>query len=431
MKNAQGTRIAMVSLGCPRNTVDSELILGRLKNKGYVVSRLAEADVALVNTCAFIQDAKAESVDAILDLVELKKQGKLKKIIVCGCLPQRYGDELQKELPEVDAFMGRVSLNHGHTRFPLTPRHYAYVKICEGCINACSYCVVPKIKGKFVSLPQDSVLAQVKALAARGAREINVVGQDITAYGSDTKNGTGLEKLLERMLDQERSVEWFRLLYLYPSRVSDALLELIASNPRVCKYIDVPLQHISTRILRLMRRRATRQEIVKLIARIRKRVPGVAIRTSFIVGFPSETKKDFKELLDFIREARFERLGAFVYSREEDTPACGFKGQVPEEVKAARLNELMMLQQEVSSRVNAAFLGKTVRVLIDEPGVTPGALQPQGKNGVMSLGRTQYDAPEVDGSVWVSSRKPLAAGDFVNVKITDTLEYDLLGELTP
>ncbi|MDD5254606.1 MAG: MiaB/RimO family radical SAM methylthiotransferase [Candidatus Omnitrophica bacterium] len=431
MKNAQGTRIAMVSLGCPRNTVDSELILGRLKNKGYVVSQLPEADVALVNTCAFIQDAKAESVDAILDLVELKKQGKLKKIIVCGCLPQRYGDELQKELPEVDAFMGRVSLNHGHTRFPLTPRHYAYVKICEGCINACSYCVIPKIKGKFASLPQDSVLAQVKALAARGAREINVVGQDITAYGSDAKNGMGLEGLLERMLEQAKAVEWFRLLYLYPSRVSDALLELIASNPRVCKYIDVPLQHISTRILRLMRRRTTRQEIVKLIARIRKRVPGVAIRTSFIVGFPSETKKDFKELLDFIREARFERLGAFVYSREEDTPACGFKGQVPEEAKAARLDELMMLQQEVSSRVNAAFLGKTVRVLIDEPGVTPGALQPQGTHGVMSLGRTQYDAPEVDGSVWVSSRKPLAAGDFVNVKITDTLEYDLLGELTP
>ena len=423
MKKSKASSIAMVSLGCPRNTVDSEMILGRLSSRGYAVTDLGEADIAMVNTCAFIKDAKTESIDAILDLIELKKQGKLKKIVVCGCLPQRYRFQLRKEFPEVDAFVGRVSLNHGYRRFSLTPRHYAYVKICEGCLNACSYCVVPKIKGRFCSVPVGSVAEQVRALARQGVREINVVGQDITAYGFDLKNGAGLETLLTHIVSQAEGVEWFRLLYLYPTRISERLLDFIAGHPKVCKYIDVPLQHISTRILRLMHRKMSRQQIEKLITWVRKKIPQVAIRTSFIVGFPSETKKEFKELCDFVRQMRFERLGAFMYSREEGTPAARFAGQVPEAVKAERLDELMMLQQGIARSVNRGFLGKTIRVLIDEPWEGGGRLGTPGT--LLYLGRSQHDAPEVDGRVRLDGAGVLRVGDIVRARVTAADAYDL------
>ena len=320
-------KIGILSLGCPRNLVDSESILGRLNLKGYNIVDIEEADVAVVNTCCFIEEAKRESIDAILDLVELKKEGRLKKIVVYGCLVQRYKDDLTKELPEVDTFVGCVSLNHAE-RFALIPSHYAYLKICEGCINNCSFCVIPKIKGKFTSLNINSILNKVDALDKDKVSEINIVGQDITGYGIDLYGAIKLDELLEKIIKRTRNIDWIRLLYLYPCRITDELLQLIKNSPKVCKYIDLPIQHINDRILKLMNRETKKIDILKLIEKIRKTIPSVALRTSIIVGFPSETDKEFKELLKFIEEIRFERLGAFIYSKEEGTAAYNFKKQI-------------------------------------------------------------------------------------------------------
>jgi len=410
-------RIGVLSLGCPRNLVDSEALLGRLNLKGYPVVDISKADVALINTCAFIEEAKKESIEAILDLVELKKEGKLRKIIVCGCLSQRYKEVLKKELPEVDAFIGKISLGRTLERFPITPGHFAYLKICEGCVNSCSFCVIPKIKGKFVSLKSGLILEEVKLFNRGKISELNIIGQDITGYGADSKEKEGLASLIARVVKAAGNIHWIRLLYLNPARITDELLGVIRDTPKVCKYIDLPVQHINERILKLMNRRVTPKYIMKIIEKIRKRVPGVALRTSVIVGFPGETEKEFNELLNFIKEVKFERLGAFSYSREEGTPAYNFKNQVPEEIKAKRLDLIMSAQREVSAGVNNKFLGKTLEVLIDE------------EDNNMYLGRTQYDAPEVDGLVYVKSKQRLQAGDFVKVKINDTLEYDLVGEV--
>ena len=412
MKN----KIGVLSLGCPRNLVDSESILGRLNLKGYPIVDIDKAQVAIVNTCAFIEEAKRESVDAILDLIALKKEGRLKKIIVYGCLSQRYKDILPKELPEVDAFLGRVSLNHELKRFPITPEHYAYLKVCEGCINNCSFCVIPKIKGEFSSLDMHTVLEKVRSFAQDKVSELNIIGQDITGYGLDLGGDTKLELLLEGVLRHAAGIGWIRLLYLYPSRVSDKLLRLIANQPKICKYIDLPIQHINGRLLKLMHRQTAKKDILRLIEKIRKIIPEVAIRTSLIVGFPSETDGEFKELLDFIEDVKFQRLGAFIYSREEGTRAAAFKKQIPERIKQERLNAVMSRQQGISSQINKKLLDKTIEVLIDEEGDDS------------YLGRSQHDAPEVDGQVYVSSKKVLQPGDFVKVKITDTLEYDLVGE---
>ena len=412
MKN----KIGVLSLGCPRNLVDSESILGRLNLKGYPIVDIDKAQVAIVNTCAFIEEAKRESVDAILDLIALKKEGRLKKIIVYGCLSQRYKDILPKELPEVDAFLGRVSLNHELKRFPITPEHYAYLKVCEGCINNCSFCVIPKIKGEFSSLDMHTVLEKVRSFAQDKVSELNIIGQDITGYGLDLGGDTKLELLLEGVLRHAAGIGWIRLLYLYPSRVSDKLLRLIANQPKICKYIDLPIQHINGRLLKLMHRQTAKKDILRLIEKIRKIIPEVAIRTSLIVGFPSETDGEFKELLDFIEDVKFQRLGAFIYSREEGTRAAAFKKQIPERIKQERLNAVMSRQQGISSQINKKLLDKTIEVLIDEEGDD------------FYLGRSQHDAPEVDGQVYVSSKKFLQPGDFVKVKITDTLEYDLVGE---
>lgn len=409
--------IGILSLGCPRNVVDSESILGRFASKGYSIVDINEADVAIVNTCAFIEDAKVESVDAILDLIDLKRRGKLKKLIVYGCLVQRYKDKLKKELPEVDAFVGRVSLNGGLARFSITPGHYAYLKICEGCINNCSYCAIPKIKGKFASLDMGSLLEKVDVLDKDGVSELNIIGQDITGYGMDLYGTQELHRLLDEIIRRTRNIGWLRLLYLYPNRISNELLDSIKSQPKLCKYIDIPIQHINDRILRLMHRHTAKKDILRLIEKIRKRIPGVAIRTCLIAGFPSETDKEFKELLEFVKDIRFERLGVFIYSREEDTPAYSFKGQVPKKIKIERFNAIMLQQQRISREINEKFLGKTLDVLIDEK-----------ENGVY-IGRSQYDAPEVDGLVYINSKKELKPGDFVRVKITDTLEYDLTAEV--
>jgi len=412
-------KIGILSLGCPRNLVDSETILGRLKEKGYSLVDISQAEIGIVNTCAFIEEAKKESVEAILDLIDLKQKGRLKKIIVYGCLAQRYKDRLRKELPEVDVFVGSISLNHATTTFRLTPGHYAYLKICEGCINNCSYCVIPNIKQRFTSLKIDSILDRVRDYERNRLSELNIIGQDISGYGIDLYGEIKLPALLKEIVKITKHIGWIRLLYLYPDsfRITEELLELIASEPRICKYIDIPLQHINNRILKLMHRHTTKSDTLKLIDKIRKKISGVAIRTSLIVGFPSETDREFQELVKFIEEAKFERLGVFMYSREEGTPAFNFKSQILEKVKSERFGEIMSKQQEIARQINQQFLGQVVDVLIDEV----------KKDSY--LGRTQADAPEVDGLVYVRSDKKLTRGDFVKVKITDTLEYDLVGEL--
>lgn len=410
-------KLGILSLGCPRNLVDAEHLLGRLNSKGYsVVDGLKDAQVVLVNTCAFIEEAKRESIDAILELIELKKQGKLKKIIVHGCLAQRYKD-LKNQLPEVDAFVGTPGPSRQQSRFALTPKHYAYLKICEGCLNKCSYCVIPKIKGKLASLDEETIIQQVRRFNREKISELNIIGQDITGFGLDFSGRSQLTGLLKKIIRNSPDIGWIRLLYLHPERVSDELLELIASCKRVCKYIDLPIQHINDRILKLMNRKITRQEILSLIGKIRKKVPGVCLRTSLIAGFPSETKKEFNELLEFVKEVKFDRLGVFIYSREEGTPACSFKGQIARKLKQERFEAIMSTQQKIAAELNSGFLGKTIPVLIEEK-----------QDGVYA-GRSQADAPEVDGMVYVHSKKRLLEGEFVKVKITDTLEYDLVGEL--
>ncbi len=409
-------KIGILSLGCPRNLVDSESISGRLSEKGYEIVDIDKAQVAIVNTCAFIDEAKKESIEAILELVDLKKKGKLRKVIVYGCLSQRYKGLLSKELPEVDAFVGRIALDYGISRFSITPKHYAYLKICEGCVNHCSFCVIPEIKGRFQSLSPLKIIDKAVQFSGQGISELNIVGQDITGYGIDLKDKNGLAGLIEEIVEKAKHINWFRLLYLNPARIDDRLLKLIAAEKRICKYVDLPIQHINNRILKFMNRRITRDSVIRTIERIRGIVPGVALRTSVIVGFPGETEKEFSELLKFVKDVKFERLGAFKYSREEGTKAYNFKGQVPEEIKRERFNQIMLAQQEVSREVNSRFIGKTLKVLVDE-----------GKAGDY-IGRTEFDAPEVDGLVYIKSKRKLSPGDFVNLKVTDTLEYDLVGE---
>jgi ribosomal protein S12 methylthiotransferase len=408
--------IGILSLGCPRNLVDSQSILARFNLKKYKIVDMDKADIGIVNTCAFIQDAKIESIDAILELIDLKKAGKLKKIIVYGCLTQRYQDKLRRELPEVDAFVGRISLNHNLKEFSLTPRHYAYLKICEGCINNCSYCIIPKIKGRFTSLDIDSILGKVEILDKRRISELNIIGQDITGYGIDLYKDAKLAELLRKIVKNIINIGWIRLLYLYPSRVTDELLGLIRDEPRICKYIDLPIQHINDRILRLMNRDTTKKDILRLIAKIRKKIPDVAIRTSLIVGFPSEQDEEFQELVKFVQDTQFERLGVFIYSREEDTLAYNLKEQIPKKIKLERFNTIMSLQQRISQEINQRFLGRIIDVLVEE------------RERDYFLGRSQHDAPEVDGLIYINPKDELKPGDFVKVKITDTLEYDLIGE---
>ncbi len=408
-------KIGILSLGCPRNLVDAETIAGRLKLKDFSITQeLSGADIVLVNTCAFIQEAKQESIEAILELIELKKQGKLKKIIVYGCLPQRYKD-LAKQLPEVDAFVGRLGLDRETDRYPLTPRHYAYLKICEGCVNRCSYCAIPGIKGPLESQDEASLLRKVRGFNREKISELNIIGQDITGFGMDRSSGSRLPGLLRGIISNAPDIGWIRLLYLNPQRVSDELLELIAGSAQVCKYIDLPIQHINSRLLKAMNRRITGEKIAALIRKIRKAIPGVYLRTALIVGFPSETEKEFGELLEFIQEVKFERLGAFIYSREEGTPAYAFKGQIPRAKKQERFDRIMTLQRQIASEVNSRFMGKEIKVLVEE------------KQSGGYVGRSQGDAPEVDGVVYINTQKPLKAGKFVQVKITDTLEYDLVG----
>lgn len=416
-----GQKVGVINLGCARNLVDSQNILGRLKKDGHRVVDVGQADIAIVNTCSFIEEARKESIDTILDLIDLKKQGKLKKVIVAGCLAQRYGKELVKDLEGVDAFIGTPSLSREQVpeQYQLTPSHFAYVKICESCFNACSFCAIPKIKGKFVSRTIESVVREIQMLDQKGVKEINIIGQDITAYGMDIYRRKALAELLREITKNLKNTQWVRLLYAFPAHVTDELIDVIATNPKITPYIDIPLQHISDPLLTSMNRNITTAQTKQLIEKFRSRIPHVFLRTTFIVGMPGETQEHFEELTDFIKEARFERVGVFVYSREEGTAAFEMPGQVPASTRRRRMNELMKLQQEISGEIQLSFVGRRLKVLIEGP-----------QDGVkdMYLGRSQYDAPEVDGCVYVHSMKNLKAGEFVDVQITDAYEYDLAGE---
>jgi ribosomal protein S12 methylthiotransferase len=411
----------MINLGCARNLVDAQAILGSMKSHGHKIVDIKDAQMAVVNTCGFIEDAKKESIDTILDLLELKKKGKIQKVIVAGCLAQRYGQVLAKELKGVDAIVGVQKLSHDNIpqQVSLTPRYYAFLKICESCYNRCSFCVIPAIKGKFISRTIESVVREARQLDERGVKEINIIGQDITAYGMDLYREKMLARLLREMCRAVNHIRWIRLLYTFPAHVTDELIDTIAQEEKICKYIDIPLQHISDNLLSSMNRGITTQQTRDLIRKIRDRVPKACLRTTFIVGLPGETQENFEEMVRFVQEAQFDKLGVFTYSREEGTPAYDMPHQVPEDVKKKRLDILMKVQKEISQSSQKKYQGEVLDILIDE--------KQKGEDG-MYLGRTQYDAPEVDGVVYVHSRKELNPGDIVAARVTDSLEYDLRAE---
>lgn len=443
-------QIGIKSLGCPKNLVDTEVICGKLREKGYQISeKIKNSDIVIINTCSFIRDAVEESIEEILSLVKLKKEGKIKHIIVTGCLPQRYKDDnLSKELPEVDAFLGvgdlleideivkrvlqgeqiyKVSLkpnflyNYTTPRNILTPRHYAYIKISEGCQNNCSYCLIPKIRGNHRSRKMEDIIEEVKMLSEKqNLSEIILIGQDTTLYGIDLYGEYKLAELLKKLSFLElNNLKWIRLLYTHPTHYNDELIEVIANYPKICSYLDLPLQHISDKILKRMNRPVKKRYVISLINKLRDRIPNLTLRTTFIVGFPGETDKDFEELLSFVKEFRFERLGGFVFSREEGTPAYGFSLQIPMRIKKERLKELMLTQQSISKEINTYYVGKVIDVLIDEI--------KSGKTKI-AIGRTKGDAPEIDGKVVIRADKA-KVGKFIKVKVTEASEYDLAGEI--
>ena len=437
-------KVGLVSLGCAKNLVDSEVMLGALRREGMELTTEArEADVVIVNTCGFIEASKQESINAILKANELRVTGQCKALIMAGCLTQRYPKDLQKDLPEVDAIIGlnevprigeivREVLNKrspglywsgpakfipdfSAPRFRLTPRHFAYVKIAEGCNHPCTFCSIPRIRGRHRSRTVDDVVAEVGALVADGTREINLISQDTTFYGKDLAGGTGLLCELLRRLQTIEGDFWVRLLYTHPFHWNDELIATIAACDKVCRYVDMPLQHIHDTMLTAMRRETSAAYIRDLVAKIRAGVPGIALRTTFIVGFPGETEEHFSDLLQFIEEARFERVGLFTYSQEDHTPAGNMEQQVPTRVKKQRYRQAMELQQKVSVAVHQEFVGMNARVLVERASETGW------------VGRSQADAPEIDGSVAV--RGAARPGEFATVKITGSGVYDLSGEV--
>ena len=453
MSSPSAIKVGFVSLGCAKNLVDSEVMLGSLLRDGMLVTENAqEADVVIVNTCGFIEASKKESIVAILKANELRETGNCKALIMAGCLTQRYPKDLQKELPEVDAIVGlnevprigqivrEILAKNGHTapqlfwsgpanyvpdyaapRFRLTPKHHAYVKVAEGCNHPCTFCSIPRIRGKHRSRALNDVLAEIRGLVSNGAREINLISQDTTFYGKDLdpqapgpRDGKSLLCELLREIQQIDGDFWVRLLYTHPYHWNDELIETIAACDKVCRYVDMPLQHINDEMLKQMRRETSGQYIRDLVARIRRGIPGIALRTTFIVGFPGETEKQFEELLQFIAEAKFERLGMFQYSQEDHTPAGAMGAQVSAKEKKKRYQRAMALQQRVSREVQGAFVGQTIRVLVEEE-----------SNGGW-VGRSHADAPEIDGSVQVAGMAQI--GEFARVRITGASEYDLTGE---
>lgn len=439
-------RIGMMSLGCPKTLVDSELILGKLDPSHYqIVPTVSDCDVALLNTCSFIREAQQESVDRILELVELKKEKQIKAIVVMGCLVQEFPGDLKKELKEVDAFIGSGEYQKipgiiekvtsgkkvfsvgtpgylytsGEARVALTPRHYRYVKISEGCDHECSFCTIPTFRGKHRSRPIEDILIESKRLIQEGARELILTGQDTSYFGRDFSGKFLLSELLNQV-DQLEGIEWVRLLYAYPSCLTKELMTTIRNSKHICHYLDMPLQHASDRMLTAMRRGITKRRTTDLINQFRDIVPDLAIRTTMIVGFPGETEKDFEELMDFANTMKFERLGVFKYSREEGSHAASLPDQVDEAVKESRYHQLMQLQQKIAQVKTAAWVGKSLKVVIEEK---------DPKKAGEWLGRSFMDAPEIDGNVLIKSQKPLTPGQFYTVQIEAANDYDLVGKL--
>lgn len=426
-------RIDFVTMGCSKNLVDSERLMGQLEANGFHCvhdPEYPQGEIAVINTCGFIGDAKEESIEMILRFAEAKKAGKLRKLYVMGCLSQRYQGELEKEIPEVDKYFGKFNYREllvelGKAELPVcdgqrcltTPSHYAYLKISEGCDRHCAYCAIPLMTGRHVSRPMDEILREVERLVARGVKEFQVIAQELTYYGRDIDGQSHITELVNRMADIP-GVEWIRLHYAYPNEFPLDLLDVIRERPNVCKYLDIALQHASDNMLSRMRRHVTKQETLDLLREIRSRVPGIHIRTTLMVGFPGETEKDFNELMQFVKDERFERMGAFAYSEEEGTySARHYKDDISPEEKQRRLDKLMALQQTISAEVEAEKVGQVMRVIIDR------------KEGDYYVGRTEYCSPEVDPEVLVSSDKPLRIGDFYQVRITDSEEFDIYAEL--
>ena len=432
-------KVLLISLGCDKNLVDSEVMLGLLNKAGHELTNdETEAEAVVINTCAFISDAKEESINTIIEMGRLKKTGRLKKLIVAGCLSQRYKDEIMKELPEIDVIIGATNYDKiveaigtdedaivddiNYTPKPVSERivttnaSMAYFKIAEGCNKLCTYCIIPHIRGRYRSIPMDRLLASAEKLAADGIKELVLVAQETTLYGVDLYGGKKLPELLTKLSDIE-GIEWIRLLYCYPEEITDELISVMAENQKICHYIDIPIQHSENEILRRMGRKTSREDIVSLVSKLRTAMPDIAIRTTLISGFPGETQELHDGLVDFVDECEFDRLGVFTYSPEEGTPAAGYEDQVDGELAAKWRDEIMELQQEISYEKNQELIGSIQRVLIE------GYLVEDD----VYVGRTYRDAPGVDGIVFVSAPYELISGSFVDVKITEANEYDLTG----
>lgn len=427
-------QIDIVTMGCSKNLVDSETLMKLFEDNGYHCvhdPKRPQGEIAVINTCGFIEDAKQESIDTILEFIQAKEEGRLRKLYVMGCLSQRYQKELEAEMPEVDKFYGKFNYKEllkelgkadvpacSGTRHLTTPHHYAYIKISEGCNRRCAYCAIPIITGKHVSRPIDEILDEVRQLVADGVKEFQIIAQELTYYGVDLDGKHHITELISRMADIP-GVKWIRLHYAYPNQFPLDLLDVMREKPNVCKYLDIALQHISDNMLNRMHRHVSKQETIDLLKTIRERVPGIHIRTTLMVGFPGETQEDFHELLEFVRTQRFERMGSFAYSEEEGTySANNYEDDVPAEVKQRRLDKLMILQQEISAEVEAEKVGKILKVIIDR------------KEGDYYIGRTEFCSPEVDPEVLIKAgEKRLRVGCFYNVKITQSEEFDLYGEV--
>lgn len=432
----------MISLGCPKNQVDGEVLLAKLADAGFkIVNTIEDSDIMIVNTCGFIEAAKTEAIETILEVAEYKKAGIVSAIVVTGCLAERYKDDVLSELPEVDAVVGigansdivkvcqkalcgistanfpnKCYLPLNEKRMLSTPPHWAYLKIAEGCDNRCAFCAIPGIRGKFRSRPMDEVIAEAKTLAAKGIKEVILIAQDTTKYGQDIYGEYKLAALLKELVKID-GIEWIRLYYCYPQRITDELIEVIRDNEKICSYIDVPLQHSDATVLRNMRRVGTGEDYKALIAKMRNEIPDLALRTTLMVGFPGETDEQFENLCAFIKDVKFDRMGCFAFSPEEDTPAYDMDNQLDDDVKNHRQEILMDLQYSISESLNKSRVGKTYKVIVDSV-----------KDNVC-VGRSYMDSPEIDTGITFSSTPDIKIGDFVNVKITDVDGYDLVGEI--
>lgn len=438
-------KVLFISLGCDKNLVDSEEMLGLLRDRGYeITDDETEADVIAINTCCFIHDAKEESIQSILEMAEYRKQGRCKVLLVTGCMAQRYQKEIRQEIPEVDVVLGTTSFEKivdaldsafkgipyedfesidylpmvSADRILTTGGYYGYLKIAEGCDKHCTYCIIPRLRGKFRSYPMERLLKQAEKMAQQGVRELILVAQETTLYGTDLYGEKSLHRLLEELC-KIPGIYWIRVLYCYPEEIYPGLVEVMAREPKVCHYLDLPIQHASDRILKRMGRRTSREQLVEIVRMLREKIPDIVLRTTLITGFPGETQEDHEELMEFVDTMEFDRLGVFTYSPEENTPAAAMKDQIPEEIKEDRKAELMELQQEISLERGNSRIGQVLLVMVEGKVADENAY----------VGRTYADAPNVDGYIFVQSPEMLMSGDFVKVRVTGALEYDLIGEI--